>query len=311
VGGILHTIIAVAAPFGIQPYVFWPYVAGGVLALLAALVASRDLSQSSGWDKFLALMPVFLAPPIAAFGAEHLLLANFIQLSVPAWIPWHLFWAYFVGVALFAAAFSIATHVQVRWSGSLLGIMLFLFVLNLHVPKVIATPHDRIAWAVLLRDISFACGAWALAGSQSGEWRDHRGTSNFVTVSRVVMAIIAVVFGVEHFLHPECLPGVPLAKLTPLWVPARLIVGYLTGAFLVAAGISLLASRMKRLAATGLGLWLVLLVLFIYLPMVIAIPSSADGGAKIEGVNYFFDTLMYAGAVLALATALPKPNYTD
>jgi hypothetical protein len=42
----------------------------------------------------------------------------------------------------------------------------------------------------------------------------------------------------------------------------------------------------------------------------IASASAADVGVKIEGLNYFFDTLFFGGAVLALANALPKdaPN---
>jgi hypothetical protein len=62
------------------------------------------------------------------------------------------------------------------------------------------------------------------------------------------------------------------------------------------------------MAATYLGTWIVLLVLLVYLPMVIAIPSTADGGVKIEGLNYFFDTMLFAGAILALANALPKDS---
>jgi hypothetical protein len=32
-------------------------------------------------------------------------------------MPWRLFWIYFVGVALVIASLSIATKIQVRWSG--------------------------------------------------------------------------------------------------------------------------------------------------------------------------------------------------
>ena len=43
------------------------------------------------------------------------------------------------------------------------------------------------------------------------------------------MAIPLMFFGVEHFLHPKFAPGVPLAKLTPGWVPAPPVWGYLIG----------------------------------------------------------------------------------
>ena len=53
-------------------------------------------------------------------------------------MPWRLFWAYFVGVALVAASLSIATKIQVRWSGLLLGLTMFLFVAMMDIPR-----HNR------------------------------------------------------------------------------------------------------------------------------------------------------------------------
>ena len=51
-------------------------------------------------------------------------------------MPWRLFWAYFVGFALLAASLSIATKIQVRWSGLLFGIMMFLFVVTLDIREL-------------------------------------------------------------------------------------------------------------------------------------------------------------------------------
>lgn len=303
----MHTAITVAVFFEIQPYVLWPYVAGAALTLITLFATRNHFSQARGWDKILAIGGLCLAAPFAAFGAEHLTIARAIAPMVPSWVPWHLFWAYFVGIALIAAALSIATKIQVRLSCTLLGSMLFFFVISLHIPRIIANPRDRFAWAVALRDLSFAGGAWALAGSQSEKSRSN-GTSRMITIGRFVIAIAAIFFAVEHFLHPAALAGVPLEKLTPVWIPGRLIVGYLTGALLLGAGISLLLGKNTKTAATYLGAWVLLVVLLVYLPMVLAIPSSADGGAKIEGLNYFFDTLLYSGAVLALATALPRSS---
>ena len=56
-------------------------------------------------------------------------------------MPWRLFWAYFVGFALLAAALSIATKIQVRWSGLLLGIMMFLFVALLFHTQALPKGH--------------------------------------------------------------------------------------------------------------------------------------------------------------------------
>ena len=135
-----------------------------------------------------------------------------------------------------------------------------------------------------------------------------QGKSKLITVGRVLIGIVAIFFGVEHFLHPAGALGVPLEKLTPTWIPARLLIGYLTGAILVVAGASILLARKTRMAATYLGTWILLLVLFIYGPILIASLSDPGTDVRIEGINYFADTLLFAGAILALASATPRTD---
>jgi hypothetical protein len=59
-------------------------------------------------------------------------------------------------------------------------------------------------------------------------------------------------------------------------------------------------------AATYLGSWIFLLVLFVYGPILIAALADPSTAVKVEGLNYFFDTLLYAGAILALASATSR-----
>ena len=243
--------------------------AGILLFLIALWAAKTDIARARGLDKIVALSNLCFAIPLAVFGAQHLSGARFVMLAVPSYMPWRLFWAYFVGFALLAASLSIATKIQVRWSGLLFGIMMFLFVAMVHIPRVLANPRDRIAWAIVFREMSFAGGGWILAGNaMRGQAADKR--SKLITVGRVLIAIAAIFFGVEHFLHPAGCPGVPLEKLTPAWIPGRLLIGYLTGAILLVAGASILLAKKTRMAATYLGTWIVLLVLFIYGPILIA-----------------------------------------
>ena len=275
----------------------------GVLLLLIGLWAAKgDVARARGLDKVVALSNLCFAIPLAVFGALHLSAVEFVLPIVPSYMPWRLFWAYFVGVALLAASLSIATKIQVRWSGLLFGIMMVLFVATIHLPGALANPHDRIIWTIVVREMSFAGGAWVLAGNAMR----GQGGSKLITVGRVLIAIAAIFFGVEHFLHPAGCPGVPLAKLTPAWIPARLFIGYLTGAFLLVAGASFLLARKTRMAATYLGSWILLLVLFIYGPILIR--QLSDPNTAVEGINYFADTLLFAGEILALASATPRTD---
>jgi len=281
----------------------------GILLFLIALWAARaDIARARGLDKIVALSNLCFAVPLAVFGALHLSDVGFVLPIVPSYMPWRLFWAYFVGCALLAASVSIATKIQVRSSGLLFGIMMFAFVAMLIIPGVLARPRDRFAWTLVFRESSFGGGAWILAGNaMRGESRAQL-KSKLITVGRVLIAIAAIFYGVEHFLHPANVPGVPLEKLMPAWIPAHPLISYLTGAILVIAGTSILLNKKTRMAATYLGAWIVLLVLFIYGPILIAALADPSTAVKVEGINYFADTLLFAGAILALASATPRSD---
>jgi uncharacterized membrane protein len=288
--------------FSVPAPVYWPYFLGAaILAIGLPVILKNELPQAHGLDKVMPFGRLFYAIPIAVFAGEHFTIARLMAPGVPSWIPAHLFWIYFVGVALVAAAVSIVVKKYGQVAATLFGIMMCLFVVLLHIPRVVANPRDRISWAVALRELAFAGGAFAFASTQSKTRRSSNAAPSLLTLARYLVATTALFFGVEHFLHPDFAPGVPLAKLTPAWIPVPLFWGYLTGAVLLISGACLLINKKPRLAATYLGLTILLIVLVIYLPILISIPSDIG-----NGLNYFADTLMFAGTILLLADALPK-----
>lgn len=290
--------------------------AGIALFFIGVFAAKNEFAKARGLDKIVALSNLCFAIPLAVFGAEHLTMAQFIMNLVPRYMPWRLFWAYFVGCALIAASLSIATKIAVRWSGLLFGLMMFLFVAMIHFPGALATanllhifrsqasPQERIPWMIVFREMSFGGAGWVLAGSVINGWRAPVKTT-LLTVGRILVAIAAILFGVEHFLHPLGLPGVPLVKEMPAWVPARTLIDYVTGAALLVAGASFLLNRKTRLAATWVGGWILLLVLVIYGPVLILALSDPATPVQVEGINYFADTLLFAAVILAVASATP------
>lgn len=256
----------------------------------------KEFAAAARLDKIIVLGRVLAASALATFGAEHFLNVKAFSPGVPNWLPFHPFWIVFVGIALFAGALSLAWNRYTKLSSTLLAIMLFLFALMLHIPRAVANPHDRFAWAVALREPAFAGGFLAFAGSLAPRSRI------LILIGRIAMAVAFLFFAVMHILYPQNAPGVPLAKLTPAWMPWPHVLATITALFLLAAGVAIIVNRYARTAAAWLGMWMIYLTLVVYLPIFL----QASGGEQlIEGVNYIFDTLLFAGTILLLASAMP------
>ena len=281
---------------GMRPYIVLPWISGIAALALGVFVARRDLAGARGIDKLVVLGPILIAAPLAAFGAEHMTISDFIQTMIPAWFPARLFLSYSVGVALYAAALSIVLRRYVWLSGALLALMFLIFVTTMHVPNSIHAT-DRFAWIVTLRDFTFGAGALALAASFGFGRRDD-GYNPYATIGRVIVASACIIYGVIHLIYPANAPGVPLPKMTPAWIPLPAVWGYLTGAIEIVLGGMMLVDKSTRTASAWLGLVIVLLVLVIYSPFV---AIATEGNEKLEALNYVWDTLLFAGTVLAVA----------
>lgn len=288
------------ALLAIPSKIIWSYFVGGVvLAIgLAVILVGRDWQKRRGFDKLILFAPLFYAAPLAAFGTEHFTLTEAIKSSIPAWIPWHLFWAYFVGACFIAAALSMVTRIQARLAASLLALNFFLFVVLMDVPGWVRNPHDRFALALALRELSFSGGALALAASlfQARE----RGARILATIARYFIAIPLLFYSLEQFLHGDHVPGIPLRLVTPGYVFGRAIWTYLVAVVYAPAGILLLVGKKTRQAATWAGLSVLVVELAVYVPIAVVERAS------FTGINYLGDTLMYCGAVLLLAGAMPR-----
>jgi len=282
--------------------VIWSYFVGGVvLAIgLVAIFLRGDWQKARGFDKLILFGPLFYAAPLAAFGTEHFTLTEAIASIVPAWIPWHHFWAYSVGACFIAAALSLMTRIQARLSASLLALTFFLFVMLMDAPGWAQNPRDRFALTLALRELSFSGGALALTASLTKQWRE-RGTDVLLTTARYFVAIPVLFFSFEQFMHGNHVPGIPLEPLTPEYINGHAIWAYLAAVVYAVAGTLLFVGKKTRAAATWLGLTVLFVELVVYVPIGVVERASLD-----NGLNYVADTLMFCGAVLLLAGAMPR-----
>jgi hypothetical protein len=106
---------------------------------------------------------ILFAGSLTVFGIQHLIFHDFLATLVPSWIPGHLFWAEFIGVALLVSAAGIATKTGGRPAALLLGTMFGLIVVLLHVPRVIAAARSLDEWNSAFVAVAMSGGAFVLA----------------------------------------------------------------------------------------------------------------------------------------------------
>lgn len=288
----------------IPPLEFWPSVLGGGFLAAGLWTYRRDVASSSSQDglTFAALGPVLVAASLAAFGGEHFADGKDLARLVPKWMPDRVFIAYFVGVAHVAAALSIVARKYIRWSAICLAIMFGLFVVLLHLRGVVLQPTNRLFWMISLRDSTFGIGAVALYAYEAKE-RWPKRANTLATIARFWSAVAVIVFGLHHFVHPEFSPGVPDSRPTPAWVPAPHAFAYLVGIILTALGIAMLSKKSARLATTCAGGVMAFLAIALFGPDLFL---AKDVSQYITGINFVFDTLLFAGTLLVIAHAIPS-----
>lgn len=274
----------------------------GVAALVAGLFLVRTrFAAASGAGKVVVLGPVFEAVALAIFATEHFLAAKDLMPIVPRWLPGPLFWTYFVGAAWLAAAISFIVWRCVRVSATLTALLFFIIVVTIDLPNVPRHLHERLFWTLTVRETAFAAGAMVLAGSA---WGKTSIGSALKLAGRVILAPIFVFYAIEHFLFPRFVPGVPLEKLTPAWMPAPVLISYFVGAALLVAGVGLLMQRMVCIAAAGAGVVLVLLTVFFYVPIFL---TEFRTPLAVEGINYVGDTLLFAATAMLAGFGAEQP----
>ena len=291
-------------PFDIPPISFWIYVSASLVLIIGLIKIYGELPQLPGVNKIMPFGRLFFAIPLAVFGSEHFTATANVASLVPRWIPAHTFWVYLVGLAFICAAVSMVLLIQARLAAALVGMTMLIFVVVMDMPGVIKQPGNRFFWALALRQLAFSGGALAFAMSPWSIRPRQRSraqtTSALTAIPRFFIGVPSIFYGVEHFLHPAYVPGIPLDRLTPDWIPGRIFLSYFVGVILILAGVCLIVNKKTRLAATALGLTILLTVLWIYLPMLLVAPTD------VVALNFFFDTLFFCGAILLLANAMAK-----
>lgn len=117
------------------------FAGGALLIAHGNRVESMPGNFMEGMARLAPFGKYFFCIMLFIFGIDHFVYRDFVSGLVPEWIPLPLFWTYFTGIALLGSAISIVINFKVKLVAVLLAIMLFIWLLTIHVVLAIRFPN--------------------------------------------------------------------------------------------------------------------------------------------------------------------------
>jgi len=254
------------------------------------MMATASLSSM---EKTETLGRIFVAVSLVVFGVQHFIYGGFVATLVPAFMPGRLFWAYFVGVAFIAAAAGILYRIMARPAATMLGVMFFLFVVLLHIPRIVGLSHDGNEWTSGFVALAMCGGAWILANAAPLGEREK--ADPFLWLGRYLFAWAFVAFGIQHFVYARFAAG-----LGPPWYLGPPLLASIMGVIFVGSGSAIALNKKARLAASFLAAIILLFFLLLYVPHIagqLHNPGPWTSGSEV---------LALSGSALVLAGTLKR-----
>lgn len=241
---------------------------------------------------------LFFAISMVAFGIQQLVTGDFVRLvpPLPAWVPGHSFWACLVGVLLLAAGAAIGTGYKARPAAAVLVVMLALSILFLHLPKIATNPKVGFMWTNPCKALAMLGGVLIVAAVLRGGEADRspaldRRLGSLMPLGALFFAGFLILGGIQHFVYLDF-----VSKLVPAWIPGPQYWVCFTGLALIAGGVGILVPRTSRLAATMVGIMILLWVVLLHIPRALA---DLHNAGETSGV---FEALAMSGIAFMLAS---------
>ena len=146
-----------------------------ILAITLARAQNRATLARFTDDQALRVARIVFGLALIPVGLSHLVYPDAVSL-VPAWLPFRMFWLYATGIGHIAAGVALTVSVLPRLAAVMEAAMMTSFVLLVHVPRVLASPHIRVEWTMLCISTAFSGAAWSTARSYGGGARPGLNT---------------------------------------------------------------------------------------------------------------------------------------
>lgn len=112
---------------------------------------------------------ILFAIPFALFGINHFLMMDYYLGMLTSFIPLGAYTIILTGIMLIVASISILSKKYVKFSTIMLAILLFVFIITIHIPHLIHTADKTVTLIALLKDTSLMGGSLMIAGIYSDD----------------------------------------------------------------------------------------------------------------------------------------------
>jgi putative oxidoreductase len=117
---------------------------------------------------------ILFAIPFALFGINHFLMTDYYLGMMTSFIPLGAYTIILTGIMLIGASISILTRKFVKFSTIMLSVLLFVFIVTIHIPHLIEGRDTTLTLITLFKDISLMGGSLMIAGIYSDEKNNEK-----------------------------------------------------------------------------------------------------------------------------------------
>lgn len=198
-------------------------------------------------------VPRIFSATLIAIGAYGLISVQFVAFWVPL-VPAPPQWKWIIGTVTLLGGLGLLQRKAGFFAAPALLAILVIWLARFKAPAIFAAPLTAGSWESAAETVAIAAGLLCFLKS-----------SHAALVARLLLGLAMCAFGAAHFAYLA-----QTAALVPQWLPAHVLLVYLTGAVFAVSGIGLILGMAARGFAILVAIQMGFFTVLVWLPRILA-----------------------------------------